>query len=96
MKLSSSLLARIAQAEQQIGKLGFHQFRLRHHGDVARLEFDPKEMERAFRFRQALFKRVMAEGWLYVTLDMKGYRQGSLNQAVNKSGKQIPSNKKRC
>ena len=83
--LTKGLLDRIARGEEAVRRLGFHQFRLRHHGDTARLEFDPGEMERAFRFRRALAARIEALGWTYATLDLRGYRQGSLNETIGKN-----------
>ena len=82
--LDRRLLERIAGAEDAVRKLGFRQFRLRHHGEIARLEFDPKELERAFRYRRSLVTRVQAEGWTYVALDLAGYSQGSLNKVIGK------------
>ena len=41
-------------------------------------------MERAFRFRRALHKRITAEGWAYVALDLLGYRTGSLNETLDR------------
>ena len=83
-RITKELLARIDQGEDGVRALGFRRFRLRHHGTMARLEFDPQEMERAFRFRKALVERIEALGWIYVALDLRGYRQGSLNETVRK------------
>jgi len=82
--IEKELLDRLARAETSVRRLGFKIFRLRHHGPVARLEFDPAEMERAFRFRRALHKRITAEGWAYVALDLLGYRTGSLNETLDR------------
>jgi uncharacterized protein len=92
-ELDRKLLGRIARAEAAIRKLGFRQFRLRHHGDVARLEFEKEELEKAFRYRRSLADRVCAQGWTYVALDLTGYRQGSLNKVIGHrsgSGKKKP------
>jgi uncharacterized protein len=59
-KITGELLTRIGKGEEAIRKLGFHQFRLRHHGDTARLEFHPSELERAFRYRRSLTQRIEA------------------------------------
>jgi uncharacterized protein len=85
--ITRALLERLDGAESAIRRLGFRRFRLRHHGDVARLEFDPSEMDRAYRFRKALIKRVRDRGWLYVTLDLAGYSQGSLNRPLGRKKK---------
>jgi len=80
--VTEDLVARLARGEEAIRRLGFKQFRLRHHGTVARLEFAPEELDRAFRFRRSLHRRIASEGWTYVALDLKGYRTGSLNETL--------------
>jgi pyridinium-3,5-biscarboxylic acid mononucleotide sulfurtransferase len=74
----------VDRGEDAIRALGFRQFRVRFHGDVVRIEVAPEELERAMtpemaqRFT-AIFK---ALGFHYVTLDLEGYRQGSLNAVL--------------
>lgn len=72
-------LQQVQRAETAIRLLGFRGFRLRHHGRVARLEFREEDLERAFSQRSAIVDGVKAAGYAYVTLDLEGYRQGSLN-----------------
>jgi pyridinium-3,5-biscarboxylic acid mononucleotide sulfurtransferase len=81
--ITADLLKAIEKGEEAIRRLGFRQFRLRHHGDVARLEFAPAELERAFRFRRSLHRRIVAAGWPYVAIDLIGYRTGSLNETLD-------------
>lgn len=74
----------IEEGEEAIKALGFRQFRVRFHGELVRLEIGPDELEKAmtpamFAAFTAIFK---ALGFLYVTLDLEGYRQGSLNAAL--------------
>jgi uncharacterized protein len=74
----------VEQGEEAIRALGFRQFRVRFHGDLARIEIAPEEMSKALtadnaRAFSAIFKQL---GFLYVTLDLEGYRQGSLNAAL--------------
>jgi len=80
--ITEELMTRIEKGEEQIRKLGFTCFRLRSHGETARIEFDQKEMERAFRYRRSLSLRIKALGWSYVCLDLEGYRQGALNEVL--------------
>lgn len=80
--ISAEILARVGRGEESVRKLGFKQFRLRHHGDLARIEFDPREMEKAFKYRRSLSKRIRDLGWIYVALDLQGYRQGSMNETI--------------
>ena len=70
--------------EEEIKALGFRQFRVRFHGDVVRIEVAPEELERALNLEMArkftsIFRGL---GFRYVTLDLEGYRQGSLNEVL--------------
>jgi uncharacterized protein len=73
--------------EEAIRALGFLQFRVRFHGDLVRIEVAPEELPRALapemaRSFTAIFKQL---GFHYVTLDLEGYRQGSLNESLGHS-----------
>ena len=74
----------IDKAEIALKQLGFRQVRVRHHGDVARIEVAEQEMPRALDPEMA--RRMSAAlkllGFKYVTLDLEGYRMGSLNEAL--------------
>jgi uncharacterized protein len=77
----------IEAGEEAVKALGFRQYRVRFHGELVRLEFATDELARAmtpemFRSLAAIFKQL---GFLYVTLDVEGYRQGSLNAALRDS-----------
>jgi uncharacterized protein len=61
--------------------------RVRHHGEIARLEVGPEELERAFAERARITAELLDAGFLYVTLDLAGYKSGSLNAALKKKGK---------
>jgi len=74
----------VEQGEEAIRALGFRQFRVRFHGDLVRIEVAPEELDRALTAEMAhaftaIFKPL---GFHYVTLDLEGYRQGSLNAAI--------------
>jgi len=74
----------IEQGEEAVHALGFRQFRVRFHGDLVRIEIAKEEMAKAMTAENAaafslIFKQL---GFLYVTLDLEGYRQGSLNAAL--------------
>ncbi|MGB1701137.1 MAG: ATP-dependent sacrificial sulfur transferase LarE, partial [Nannocystaceae bacterium] len=73
------VLAKIERAESVVRALGFTQFRVRHHGDIARLELAGAELERALSQRAALVRGIKAAGYQWVTLDLSGFRSGSLN-----------------
>jgi pyridinium-3,5-biscarboxylic acid mononucleotide sulfurtransferase len=81
-----STIQTIEQGEEAIRSLGFKQFRVRFHGDLARIEIATEEMARALSPQMAkafteIFKQL---GFLFVTLDLEGYRQGSLNAALTR------------
>ncbi|MBV9226566.1 MAG: ATP-dependent sacrificial sulfur transferase LarE [Acidobacteriaceae bacterium] len=76
----------IEQGEEEIRALGFRQFRVRFHGELVRIEIAREELSKALTLESAgaltaIFKQL---GFLYVTLDLEGYRQGSLNAALGK------------
>lgn len=73
-------LRQIGAAEAAIRDLGFRQVRVRHHGDVARIEVEPPELERLFAERGKVVERVRAAGYKFVSLDLEGYSTGSLNR----------------
>jgi uncharacterized protein len=75
----------VETGEEELKALGFRQFRVRFHGEVVRIEIAREEMERAMSMEMAqrftaIFKGL---GFKYVTLDLEGYRQGSLNEVLN-------------
>lgn len=78
--ISGDLLRQIEQAERVLEELGFQQFRVRHHKDVARLEVEPDDFAAIIRHRLEIEKRFKELGYSYVTLDLKGFRSGSLNE----------------
>ncbi|HEY7210858.1 MAG TPA: ATP-dependent sacrificial sulfur transferase LarE [Bryobacteraceae bacterium] len=77
----------IEEGEEAIRALGFKQFRVRFHGELARIEIAKDELPRALDPEMAhAFTKIFKQlGFLYVTLDLEGYRQGSLNAALEKS-----------
>jgi uncharacterized protein len=77
-------LARVEAAEDSVRALGFRQFRVRHHGDVARLEVHPDELGRALdpTLRARLAQALKEAGYRWVALDLEGYRSGSLNEVL--------------
>jgi len=79
-------LRQVDRAEAFVRKLGFRNFRVRHHGDLARLEVDRSEMGRLWEDgrAEAIARRLRELGFLYVTVDLRGFRSGSLNEALLK------------
>jgi len=86
-EITPEKLAQVAQAEEFLRSRGYAQVRVRHHGEIARLEVGAEEMERAFAERQEISTELKDAGFLYVTLDLTGYTSGSLNAALKQPGK---------
>jgi len=76
------ILDRVGTAESSLRKLGFRELRVRHYGDVARLELPPEELDRAIAAREQIVAAVRAAGYKYVTLDLEGLRSGNLARAA--------------
>jgi len=83
-EVTAEKLRAIEQAEQAIGALGFRVYRVRHHDDMARVEIAREEMARALDpgVGAAMVRALKAIGYRYVTLDLQGYRTGSLNEGL--------------
>lgn len=78
------LLSQIEQAEDVLQALGFRQFRVRHHGEVARIELLPEDLGRALALREDMTRRIRETGYRFVALDLQGFRSGSLSGAADK------------
>jgi uncharacterized protein len=75
-------LSRIDRAEEVVRSYGFELFRVRDHGDLARIEVESTEIERAAALREELCSGLRELGFRYVTLDLTGFRSGSLNEVL--------------
>jgi pyridinium-3,5-biscarboxylic acid mononucleotide sulfurtransferase len=80
-EVTPEALAMVEQGEDALRQLGFRQFRVRHHGDIARIEIARDEMARALTAEMAAdFSRIFKKiGFKFVTLDLEGFRSGSMN-----------------
>jgi len=87
LPVTQETLQRIEDGEAFLSTLGFRQFRVRHHGDIARVEIARGELEQTFSL--SVFDRITAEfkrlGYKFVTLDMEGFRSGSMNSMLSSS-----------
>lgn len=83
-KLTAKDLARVEAAEVFLQSFGLRQFRVRDHHPVARLEVDPQEISRltAPETRKQIVTKLQELGYQYVSLDLEGYRMGSLNDLL--------------
>ena len=83
-EVTDAKLRTIERAEQALRALGFRVFRVRHHDDVARIEIARSEMPRALEpeIAAAIVRELKEVGYRYVSLDLQGYRTGSLNEGL--------------
>ena len=83
-EVTPELMDRVDRAESGLRDLGFRQFRVRAHGELARIEFAPDELSRGLE--PAMTRQILAgvkqAGFAMVTIDLEGYRQGSLNSLL--------------
>jgi uncharacterized protein len=84
-KITREKLQQVDQGEQFLLDLGFRQVRVRHHGDVARLEVSADERDKFFdtALMDKIYEKFRRLGFSYVSLDLKGYRTGSMNEAID-------------
>ena len=82
--ISEEKLTMVDRAEQLLLDLGFHQVRVRIHDTIARIEILPEEFERilADDVRKRIYSQLQSFGFTYVTLDLLGYRTGSMNETL--------------
>jgi uncharacterized protein len=83
-RIDREKLARIEKAEEALGAAGFRQFRVRSHGDIARIEVAPEERRRFFdeTLLDGLSRSIKACGFLYAAFELEGYVMGSMNRAI--------------
>ena len=81
-------LSMVERAEEQLRSLGLVELRVRHHGDLARIEVPPAEFARLLEpaTRQGLVEGFKRLGYRYITLDLQGFRSGSLNEGLSEAG----------
>lgn len=81
--ITEERLSMVDRAEQLLLDLGFHQVRVRIHGTMARIELMPEEFPKIMeeRIRKTVYHQLKALGFTYITLDLGGYRTGSMNEA---------------
>jgi uncharacterized protein len=82
--ITLDVLEKIAEGEKYLASLGIRQLRLRHHGEIARIEVDIQNMPVIINegVRSKLVEIIRSLGYQYVTLDLAGYRTGSLNEKI--------------
>ena len=83
-KITKPALRQVESAENHLWQLGMRVFRVRHHGTIARIELGKREMRRLWEdgIRENIVKHFKAMGYTYVSLDLEGYRAGSMNETL--------------
>ena len=86
ISITEEALRRVEAAENGLRDRGFGQLRVRVHGDLVRIELNPEEIEQAMNpdCRNRIVECLKKCGYRYVTLDLQGYRQGSLNEVFKR------------
>lgn len=90
-EIESDSLKQVARAEEYLKELGFTQVRVRHHGQIARIEVEPSEFQKIIdeKKRKKMIQYFKELGYIYITLDLAGFRSGSMNEPLN-LGKKNP------
>jgi uncharacterized protein len=85
-KITKEKLLMVDRAEQYLMDIGFKQIRVRHHGDIARIEVGTEERRKFFKdeILDKVYSKFEEIGFMYTALDLKGYRTGSLNEIIIK------------
>ncbi|MHB8908122.1 MAG: ATP-dependent sacrificial sulfur transferase LarE [Syntrophales bacterium] len=88
-RIEPGILRRLDEAEGFLKGLGFRQVRVRHHGQIARIEVEPEEIPRLASpgIRKQVAEKFQELQYLYTTLDLTGYRMGSMNAVLGLEGK---------
>jgi len=86
-KITEDLLQKISSAESALKKLGFRQVRVRHHGNIARIELPIHDMPKILdsKIKNSVIKSLKNLGYIYITLDIEGYTTGSMNKILELS-----------
>ena len=92
MRIDMKSLKRVSQAEDFLRALGFSQIRVRHHGQIARIEIEPKEFPEIMEkgVREKINKTLKKLGYTYITVDLAGYRTGSMNEPLSSAVRRKP------
>jgi uncharacterized protein len=81
--ITKEAVVRVGEGEDYLRSLGLKQFRLRHHGSIARVEIWMDQLDLVLANREEIVKQLKALGYQYIALDLEGYRTGSMNEVLN-------------
>lgn len=80
--ITPALLRQIESAEDALARFGIRQFRVRHHGEVARIEVEPREFPRLLEHRDVIVRQIRDAGYRHVTMDLAGFRGAATKDDV--------------
>ncbi len=91
LKITEQRLKQVEEAEDFLRNLGFVEFRVRHHDTIARIEVKPEDLNKLIsdQIRKKIIDKLKSIGFKFVTVDLQGFRSGSLNETLTDSQKQI-------
>lgn len=84
-RITSERLTQVEVAEDLLWELGFEQFRVRHHGDTARIEVLPEQMTKLISQSDRVISEFKKLGYIYITMELGGYQRGSMNKSSSAS-----------
>lgn len=87
--IDAAQLQQVDEAERALRALGFTGFRVRHHDNIARLELQADDLLRAVELREEIVQQLKTLGYIYVTLDLQGFRSGSMNEPLRRRSQSI-------
>lgn len=85
-EITPTLLKQVEEAEEFLSGLGFHQLRVRHHGEIARIEVPQESLDRVVSHHKEIHNALKEIGFSYITLDLNGFRSGSMNEVIQSYG----------
>lgn len=87
LEITEERLMQVEKAEEVMRELGLVEFRVRHHDTIARIEVHPEDMEIILANQSQVVEKLQGLGFKYVTIDLQGFRSGSLNEALTEEEK---------
>jgi uncharacterized protein len=84
VKINEEVLKKIYLAEKLLKNSGFKQLRVRHHGDIARIEVNKEDIKKLLLLTPEKLEKIKKIGYNYITVDLQGYRTGSMNESIKR------------
>lgn len=92
IRLDKAKIEQVDEAEKFIGKLGFGMVRVRHHEHTARIEVAADEMAELLKHREQILLKLTSLGFKYISIDLRGYRTGSMNEVLSEEQLEAEAN----